>query len=145
MSIKNFSIVFFFFYSWFFCFLALQNFLVHCKAFNVNIKGSNVIERALPWVFLLSILKVLWMRQNSAQQITAHTGIQMLGACPTLETPQVVGSSVHGISQARILEWVAISFFRGSSPPRNLTCISCVSCVAGRVLTLSHLGNQNMI
>ena len=80
MSIKNFSIGFFF-YSWFFCFLALQNFLVHCNAFNVNIKGSNVIERALPWVFLLSILNVLWMCQNSAQQITAHTGIQMLGAC----------------------------------------------------------------
>ena len=33
------------------------------------------------------------------------------------------GSSVHGTSQARILEWVAISFSRGSSPPRDLTCI----------------------
>ena len=31
------------------------------------------------------------------------------------------GSSVHGISQARILEWVAISFFRGSSWPRDRT------------------------
>ena len=30
------------------------------------------------------------------------------------------GSSVHGISQARVLEWVAISFSRGSSLPRNL-------------------------
>ena len=30
-----------------------------------------------------------------------------------------LGSSVHGISQARILEWVAISFSRGSSPPRD--------------------------
>ena len=29
------------------------------------------------------------------------------------------GSSVHGISQARILEWVAISFFRGSSQNRD--------------------------
>ena len=29
------------------------------------------------------------------------------------------GSSVHEISQARILEWVAISFSRGSSQPRN--------------------------
>ena len=29
------------------------------------------------------------------------------------------GSSVHGISQARILEWVAISFSRGSSQPRS--------------------------
>ena len=34
-------------------------------------------------------------------------------------------SSVHGISQARILEWVAISFSRGSSWPRDRTCIFC--------------------
>ena len=35
------------------------------------------------------------------------------------------GSSVHGISQARILEWAAISFSRGSSQVRDWTCISC--------------------
>ena len=33
------------------------------------------------------------------------------------------GSSVHGISQARILEWVAISFSKGSSQPRDQTCV----------------------
>ena len=33
------------------------------------------------------------------------------------------GSCVHGISQARILEWVAISFSRGSSQPRDQTCV----------------------
>ena len=43
------------------------------------------------------------------------------------------GSSVHGISQARILEWVAIPFSRGSSWPRNWTC---VSCIAGRFFTI---------
>ena len=36
------------------------------------------------------------------------------------------GSSVHGIFQARILKWVAISFSRASSPPRNQTNISCL-------------------
>ena len=36
------------------------------------------------------------------------------------------GSSVHGIFQARILEWVAISFSRGSSPPRDRTQVSCI-------------------
>ena len=36
------------------------------------------------------------------------------------------GSSVHGISQARILEWVAISFSRGSSGIRDWTCVSCI-------------------
>jgi len=39
-------------------------------------------------------------------------------------------SSVHGILQARILEWVAIAFSRGSSSPRDQTQISCI---AGRV------------
>ena len=47
------------------------------------------------------------------------------------------GSSVHGILQARILEWVAISFSRGSSCPRDRACISHVSCVAGRIFTTS--------
>ena len=36
------------------------------------------------------------------------------------------GSSVHGIFQARILEWVAISFSRVSSRPRNQNLVSCL-------------------
>ena len=40
-----------------------------------------------------------------------------------------LGSSVHGILQARILEWVAISFSRGSSQPKDWTCISWISCI----------------
>ena len=43
-------------------------------------------------------------------------------------------SSVHGISQARLLEWVTIFFSRESSQPRNRTHI-CVSCIAGRFFT----------
>ena len=35
------------------------------------------------------------------------------------------GSSIHGIFQSRILEWVAISSSRGSSRPRDWTCVSC--------------------
>ena len=38
------------------------------------------------------------------------------------------GSSVHGLLQARILHWVAISFSRVSSWPRDQTHVSCVSC-----------------
>ena len=44
------------------------------------------------------------------------------------------GSSVHGIFQARILEWVAISYSRGSSQPRYWTCISWVFCIGGQFL-----------
>ena len=45
----------------------------------------------------------------------------------------LLGSSVHGIFQARILEWVAISLLRGSSWPRDWTR---VSCFAGRFFTI---------
>ena len=48
-------------------------------------------------------------------------------SCPTLCSPMdwsLPGSTAHGISQARILEWVAISFFRGSSWPRDQTHVS---------------------
>ena len=37
------------------------------------------------------------------------------------------GSSIHGISQARVLGWVAISFSRGSSRPRDPTWVSCIT------------------
>ena len=45
------------------------------------------------------------------------------------------GSSVHGILQARILEWVALLSSRGSSRPRNWTWISYISCIGRWVLS----------
>ena len=56
--------------------------------------------------------------------------------CLTLCDPigsSLPGSSLHGILQVRILEWVAISFSRGSSQPRDQTQ---VSCIAGRHFNL---------
>ena len=59
-------------------------------------------------------------------------------SCPTLCDSHglysLPGSSVHGILQARILEWVAISSSMGSSKPKNQTHISWVSCIGRRVL-----------
>ena len=57
-------------------------------------------------------------------------------SCPTLCNPMECSlpvSSVHGIFQTRILEWVAISFSRGSSQPRHWTL---VSCIASRLFTI---------
>ena len=57
-------------------------------------------------------------------------------SCLTLCDPMdcsPLGSFVHGIPQARILEWVAIPFSRGSSLSRDQIW---VSCVAGRVFTI---------
>ena len=56
--------------------------------------------------------------------------------CPTLCDPMTCnppGSSVHGVFQVRILEWVAVPFSRWSSRPRDQTW---VSCIAGRFFTV---------
>ena len=56
-------------------------------------------------------------------------------SCPTLCNPtdcSLSGFSVYGIFQARVLEWIAISFSRGSPQPRNRTR---VSHIAGRHFT----------
>ena len=62
------------------------------------------------------MLKIL---QTRLQQYVNRVHAQ---SCPTLCDPMDCipsGSSVHGILQTRILEWIAISYSRGSSQPRN--------------------------
>ena len=67
--------------------------------------------------------------------------------CPTLCDPMDYsspGSSVHGILQATILEWVAMPSSRGSSQPRDYTCVSQVSCTGRWVLYHQRrLGSPN--
>ena len=58
----------------------------------------------------------------------------------TLVDCSLLGSSVHGILQARILKWVAMSSSRGSSPPRDQTHISHGSCTAGGFFTTESRG-----
>ena len=62
--------------------------------------------------------------------------MEVVQLCPTFCNPMdcsLSGSSVHGILQAKILEWVAISFSRGSSGPRNWIWVSCTT---GRFFTI---------
>ena len=44
------------------------------------------------------------------------------------------GSSVHEIFQAKMLEWVAVSYSRGSSRPRDRTHVSCIFCIGREIL-----------
>ena len=44
------------------------------------------------------------------------------------------GSSLHGILQSRISEWVATSYSKGSYWPRDRTCTSCISCTGRQIL-----------
>ena len=80
---------------------------------------------------------VLWLRLTTCSIAVATLVSQ---TCPSLCDPtnySPLGSSVYGIFQARILEWIAIPFSRGSSWPRDWTQ---VSCIAVRLLTIWATG-----
>ena len=73
---------------------------------------------------------------EEAYPMCVHVCVLVTQSCLTLCDSMdcsLPGSSVHGIFQARILEWVAISFSRGSSRPRDQTQ---VFCIAGRFFTI---------
>ena len=75
--------------------------------------------------------------------VTIVYSVLVVQLCPTLCDPMdcgLPGSSVHGILQARILEWVAIPFSGGSSQPRDGAR---VSCLAGRFFTIWAKGKTH--
>ena len=82
----------------------------------------------------------IWFSNSVTKQVRSPPPLEseseVAQSCPTLCNPMdcsLPGSSIHGIFQARVLERVAISFFKGSSRPRDLTL---VFCIAGRCFTI---------
>ena len=62
---------------------------------------------------------------------------KLLQSCSTFCDPldcSPPGSSVHGILQARILEWVVMPSTRGSSLPRDQARVPCISCISRQIL-----------
>ena len=88
-----------------------------------------------------SLLSLLWIFKVTCYMVFFFFGIcclksEVSQSCPTLCDPMdcsLSGFSVHGIFQARVPEWFAFSFSRGSSRPRDRTQ---VSRIAGRHFTL---------
>ena len=62
------------------------------------------------------------MKNYSSKNVIVKVKVKVAQSCPTLCDP--MDSTVHGILQSRILEWVAFPFFKGSSQPRNQTQVS---------------------
>ena len=95
----------------------------------------------LPWTMCLAHIHMTYFKEARRATINwfcwnVEKESEVAQSCPTLCDPvdcSLPDSSVHGILQARILEWVAISFSRGSSWPRDQTW---VFHVAGRGFTL---------
>ena len=93
------------------------------------------------WICLFALLENLFanseiIRKDGVLIICMH--VQSLSCVQLCATPWTVAHqaplSVHGILQARILEWVAMPSSRGPSRPRDQTCISYVSCIGRWVL-----------
>ena len=103
--------------------MALKNMCTHTHIYKYNFL-------VLSLVISLCILLLMHWKYNK------HLFSEVARSCLTLCYPMyydLPGSSVCGILQIRILEWVAISFSRVSSWPRDWTQ---VSCIAGRRFTL---------
>ena len=64
--------------------------------------------------------------------------VKVAQSCLTLLDP--MNYTFHGILQARILEWIAVPFSRGSSPPKDGIYVSYVSCIGRHILY--HLSYQ---
>ena len=104
------------------CIANRKHFFIYLFVFlgKMSIQVFCLFSNQVTWFLLLSCMK--WS--------------EVAQSCPTLCDPMdcsLPGSSVHGILQARILKWVAISFSRGSSRPRDLTQ---VSHIVGRFFTI---------
>ena len=85
----------------------------------------------------MSFDDIFYFTQNSKiihlnMHMLSHFSCVQLFATPWTISPP--GSSVHGISQARILEGVAMPFSRGSSQPREGPRVSYISCIRRQVL-----------
>ena len=63
---------------------------------------------------------------NTLQSECPLVKVKVAQSCPTLCDPMKY--TVHGILQARILEWVALPFSRGSSQPRDRTQVAFSKC-----------------
>ena len=91
---------------------------------------SSTLQNLLPGSFI---------KKERLTPITSESKVNMLVAqlCPTLY--ELMDYTIHGILQARILEWVAIPFSRGSSGPRDYIQ---VFCVAGGFFTIELPGDE---
>ena len=89
----------------------------------------------LAWLLMLKLFHLFSDKVDFAvmcEYLPSKWKVKVLVAqsCPSLFNPMDCsppGSSVHGILQARILEWVAIPFSKGSSWPRGRTLVSHIS------------------
>ena len=100
----------------------------------INLSYVQLVHSAsqVYYILLLLCIFILLLFESLILSVCVLVTELCLTLCDPMDY-RFPGSSVHETLQARILEWVAISFSRGSSQPRNRTQ---VSCIVGRFLTI---------
>ena len=111
--------------------------MVYCLQFSKACFPMENIDITLPLilVFLFFLFIIFYKLVLSGNVVSGGNNVsltkwlsEVAQSVQIFVTPMdcsLLGSSVHGIFQARVLEWVAISFSRGSSRPRDWTQVSC--------------------
>ena len=102
----------------------------HVQPHSASFSFWNVHTFSLPLGFWLCKLSAWKYLHSPPHTLGGGDAGLVAKLCPTLCNPMdysLPGSSLHGISQARILEWVGISFSRGCSWPRDWTSVSCIA------------------
>ena len=118
----------------------------HFRTFSLqgrNWKADFSRRKRIQWMSKWNRMSYWWNYKLSL--ILRETKPSLTQSCPTLCNPVDCSpprSSVHGIFQARVLEWVSISFSRGSSRPRDRTRVSRL--VSRTLYRLSHQGSPNI-
>ena len=110
------------------------------------LKVENIYFSTLSTIFFFLTWKI--HTQSNNRELSGCRHAKSIQSCLTLCDPMNCyppGSSVHGLLQARILEWVAMLSSRGSSWPRDWTCISCGSCTAGGFFTTEPPANPRKL
>ena len=108
--------------------LELSNLLVKIKTSHCTAPQTYCLATYSCALFILSFLLPIAIKLCVCVCVCVCVCIHSVTkSCPTLwnlMNCSPPGSSVYGILQAQILQWVAISFSKGSSWPKNQTCIS---------------------
>ena len=114
----------------------------HYRRVSVHLCFWSSLSQIIIWMDVLRFWKIngFSLCCNSATWpikfgVSVHA--KLLQLCSTLCDPMdcsLPGSSVHGILQARILEWIAMLSSRGSSQPTDQTWVSYISCIGRQVL-----------
>ena len=116
--------------------------LFQSRTVHANVKKSKSSQRVTPWPQVRGKKRSV-QGPSLLEQQCMHA--KLLQPCLTFCSPMDCsppGSSVHGILQAKILEWVAMPFSRVSPQPRVRTHVSYVSCIGKQVLYHQcHLGS----